>query len=822
MTEIFDYNSSWYKTLHNRKVWLFIFLLFLPLTIPSISESIINNYISKLFSDIDKNALSLGSILLIFFVIYSFYSKLRNKFIISDTLAFFVIIITIWTAYYQLLSLYSDDYNYFKIFQVPYLYDTYLVYLIGIFTTVLLIKSKQQIKQPLLENKGFLTDTPIENLENETLGRKEYAIQIAEKLLIGTYQKAFALGITGSWGSGKTSFVNLIKDAINQSDETHKIIIEFNPWNSQSPNQIIKDFFKTFKDALSPYSSELSSEILSYAKDLVQNKKGFWGILSTRIINFFDTNDTISEKYKAIDKTLRKLDKKIIIIIDDLDRLDKAEIIEVIRLIRNTANFYNTCFIVAYDKGYVTNAIGEMNDYQKEYYLEKIFQLEIVLPQIELGVLSEYLIKLLEKIDDSSINHKAISTAINAVKNKEFSILEAYLSNKRDVIRFVNSFLLNYKMVKNDVVLEEFILLELIRFRYPHLISLLFSDNSLFSNKEGIICANESFFTKVETSIEQKEDVKKVKMVVNSLFNTHPKNLRPLSIQYRKNFYSYFALRLSKGQISQQDFNSKKTKDIDSFIIQIDEWVNDGYKIDLRSKFVEAAYKSAEEYKKMVTAHFYLLNNYFSAEIKQSIPSSKLSLRGPVSADIQNLVEYFKPSLEDYELSLESASKFMSKNDVQDFIRELLRSSKFPFFAHEILLRHIHSLDNPILPYNELSEIFTELFIEYTEEANFSLKTLWELFNLTFNKTGVISETQNEGYYPNKAKKALKSSLNKDNIEEFLEISKGVSSHNNAGLIKYQIFDNYTELYDFVNQFPETPFLKQFLKTIKDKKDGEV
>jgi RNA binding exosome subunit len=131
-------------------------------------------------------------------------------------------------------------------------------------------------------------------------------------------------------------------------------------------------------------------------------------------------------------------------------------------------------------------------------------------------------------------------------------------------------------------------------------------------------------------------------------------------------------------------------------------------------------------------------------------------------------------------------------------------------------------LDNPILPYNELSEIFTELFIEYTEEANFSLKTLWELFNLTFNKTGVISETQNEGYYPNKAKKALKSSLNKDNIEEFLEISKGVSSHNNAGLIKYQIFDNYTELYDFVNQFPETPFLKQFLKTIKDKKDGEV
>jgi dephospho-CoA kinase len=492
MCNFFNYNAPVYQFLHNRKVWLFAFLLFLPLILPSISKSIIDDYITKLFNDVNKIVLSIGILLLISLAIYSFISKWINKFIISDTLAIFIIIITFWTAGYQFFS----DYNYFTCFDLPYLYLTYSVYLIGIFALALLIKSQKKPQSLSKNTNGFLTDMPIKNLDNETLGRKEYAIQIAQKLLEGTYEKAFALGVTGSWGSGKTSFVNLIKDAINKNSKTDKIIIEFNPWNSQNPNQIIEDFFKTFKDKLSPYSSELSSEIVSYAKDLVQNEKGFWGILTTRIINFFDKNDTISEKYDAINETLQKLDKKIIVIIDDLDRLDKKEIIEVIRLIRNTANFYNTSFIVAYDKGYVTNAIGDMNDYQKEYFLEKFFQLEVVLPQVELGNIKTSLANELNKIySEKKQPGIKINDLINNVADEK-SIIENYLSNMRDISRFINSFILNYEMVKGEVVVEEFILLELLRFKYPELVTFLYQSKELFSrNEQGLIQYNQDDFS---------------------------------------------------------------------------------------------------------------------------------------------------------------------------------------------------------------------------------------------------------------------------------------------------------------------------------------
>jgi len=53
---------------------------------------------------------------------------------------------------------------------------------------------------------------------------------------------------------------------------------------------------------------------------------------------------------------------------------------EVIRLIRNTANFYNTFFIVSYDKVYVNNALKEAAIHNHEKFLEKIFQLEVNLP----------------------------------------------------------------------------------------------------------------------------------------------------------------------------------------------------------------------------------------------------------------------------------------------------------------------------------------------------------------------------------------------------------------------------------------------------------
>jgi len=65
------------------------------------------------------------------------------------------------------------------------------------------------------------------------------------------------------------------------------------------------------------------------------------------IIQFLTGVESSNSMFDTINGTLRKLNKQLVVFVGDIDRLDKEEITEVMRLIRNTANFYNTVFIVA-------------------------------------------------------------------------------------------------------------------------------------------------------------------------------------------------------------------------------------------------------------------------------------------------------------------------------------------------------------------------------------------------------------------------------------------------------------------------------------------
>ena len=164
---------------------------------------------------------------------------------------------------------------------------------------------------------------------------------------------------------------------------------------------------------------------------------------------------------KKIDDTLKRLNKKIVIYIDDLDRLDSTELLEVMRLIRNTADFRNTFFVVAYDRNYVLNALEKHNPINLQNYLDKIFQLEITLPYFNKVILREKLSQLISKkwsIEDYSELHKII---INATQ------IDGWLDNMRDVTRLANAVLLNYSKLHEEVDFYDFLKIEVLRLKYP-------------------------------------------------------------------------------------------------------------------------------------------------------------------------------------------------------------------------------------------------------------------------------------------------------------------------------------------------------------------
>lgn len=90
------------------------------------------------------------------------------------------------------------------------------------------------------------------------------------------------------------------------------------------------------------------------------------------------------EQKEELQKLFQKLDRKIIIYIDDLDRLDYREIEVIFKLIKVIADFKNTIYILPFDPSNISKALDRSFPDGGSKYLEKSFNylLNSLKPQI--------------------------------------------------------------------------------------------------------------------------------------------------------------------------------------------------------------------------------------------------------------------------------------------------------------------------------------------------------------------------------------------------------------------------------------------------------
>lgn len=423
----------------------------------------------------------------------------------------------------------------------------------------------------------ILDDLPLEENEDDNLGYSTYAQQIAQKIQVTIADKrAIAIGVHGQWGSGKTSFIRLLK---NELDKTDCIQLSFNAWNSQTPQAIIQDFFQTLQAEMSQYHAQTASLLTHYANQLVKlNDNTTTQVLQTISATLTGFEST-QQLHDNINDSIARIGRKIVIYIDDLDRLDKVEIVEVLRLIRNTANFKNTFFVVAYDREYVINALEKSDFHGAPQYLEKIFQLEINLPAYEKKILAN---NLFQKLDEE-FKHED-SDKVEMLKNeiqilnqsKEFKEqIIKHLNSMRDVTRLANGILLNISKVYGDVNLHEFILLEILRMKNVSLYQDLYFNTALYLD-EPKKNSSYSYYVIIDGYEKYKEKIGYD--IIAEMFpkkNRFPSTQNSQSIVYPNKFRRYFSYTIQNGEsmleikraraLDESDFLSKITYLLDRF-----------------------------------------------------------------------------------------------------------------------------------------------------------------------------------------------------------------------------------------------------------------
>lgn len=205
----------------------------------------------------------------------------------------------------------------------------------------------------------FKNDKPIESDSEDLLSRTEFASTLASALISYKDNSPLTIGLYGPWGSGKTSLVNLIINKVNGKAEVltreeKPVILRFDPWNFESTDQLIHQFFIRLADLLLSSADKELAKVGNLLRDYDDDFQ-FIPVIGKSIGHmpkFIGTllqkctvhGVEINKQREQIIKKLKNQNHRNIITIDNIDRLTNDEIQLIFKLVSSVFNFPNIIF----------------------------------------------------------------------------------------------------------------------------------------------------------------------------------------------------------------------------------------------------------------------------------------------------------------------------------------------------------------------------------------------------------------------------------------------------------------------------------------------
>lgn len=315
-------------------------------------------------------------------------------------------------------------------------------------------------------------DNPITKPEDDALGRVKPAQSFAEQVLTLDSTEGVVVGVLGPWGSGKTSFVNLARGRLKESGVA---ILEFNPWMFSGADQLVQAFFIELSAQLKlrPELNEIGKLVEDYGETFSGlgwlPLVGPWierGRMATKVLAKLlqRRKEGIRASQFKVREALAKLEKPIVVILDDIDRLTTSEIRDVFKLVRLTANFPNVIYLLAFDRVRVEQALGEQGIPGRDY-LEKILQIGIDLPAVPAEVLNSQIFKAIDTVLAEVENPGHFDS--NLWPDVFMEVIRPLIRTMRDVRRYAAAIHGTVRDLCGQIALVDVLALEAVRVFLP-------------------------------------------------------------------------------------------------------------------------------------------------------------------------------------------------------------------------------------------------------------------------------------------------------------------------------------------------------------------
>ena len=313
-------------------------------------------------------------------------------------------------------------------------------------------------------------DRPIERREQDKLGRRTWAEAIARRITSTPVEHGLTVAVAGEWGSGKTSVVNMVVEAL-KADDRATTVLNFNPWLFRGTADLVARFFAELSAQLGrdrdKTLEEVASALASLGEGLASVSSvpgmGFLARILGKCVKRWSQPGSLLERRNGLQEALRKVDSRIVVVIDDIDRLEAREVREVMRLVRLTSDLPNLLFLLAFDRERVAESLGEAG-LRGQQYLDKIVQVTYELPAIRDRALREVFFDGVARLTEQ----RGLPEPDEEVWARVYyEIVKPLLRNLRDVKRYLNPLPETLDAIGSEVALADLLGLEALRILRP-------------------------------------------------------------------------------------------------------------------------------------------------------------------------------------------------------------------------------------------------------------------------------------------------------------------------------------------------------------------
>ena len=328
----------------------------------------------------------------------------------------------------------------------------------------------------------------------DKIGRKDIIDKIVYLIDNLPKEQNFCLALNGTWGSGKSVVIELLKEKLLAYPEY--IVVHYDAWkNSFYSDPLIAMLYCILDTLEDSVSEEVSDAVISKrAKqtagtvatkvgeavvDAIAEKSKIVGFIKSAIQKVKEviktykstalTNNPEVEDYKSyasfLNQTIKQLNEitaqtffenrqtKFVILVDEIDRcLPNVQLIVLERL-HHLFDIHNCAVIVALNKDAIHKNFEKNYGENSEDYLRKFFQYSFELPTNAIILLNNQLIDLFYNINDKrkeAIIDKGVNFIINDIIKVATDIIlsKSKKIDNRDIVKYIT----DSKCILEDII----------------------------------------------------------------------------------------------------------------------------------------------------------------------------------------------------------------------------------------------------------------------------------------------------------------------------------------------------------------------------------